>query len=84
MCADGPFTASQVRAHHDHRRGGKFDNEVISKLKELTKGNEPYVRKAAVVGMSRLYKVVLMAMLSNREFHIFDTTEEAKDFLVQF
>jgi len=66
--------------------GGKFDNEIITKLKELTKGNEPYVKKAAVVGMSGLYKVVLMAvaMFSNREFHMFDTTEEAKDFLVQF
>ena len=59
--------------------GGKFDNEIISELKELTKGNEPYVKKAAVVGMTGLYKVVLMAvsMFSNREFHLFDTAEEA-------
>ena len=66
--------------------GGKFDNETVARLKELTKGNEPYVRKAAVVGMSGLYKVVLMAvsMFSNREFHMFDTADEAKDFLVQY
>ena len=66
--------------------GGKFDNDIIAKLKVLTKGNEPYVKKAAVVGMAGLYKVVLMAvsMFSNREFHLFDTAEEAKDFLVQF
>ena len=66
--------------------GGKFDNEIVSKLKNLTKGNEPYVKKAAVVGMSGLYKVVLIAvsMFSNREFHLFDTVEEAKDFLCQY
>jgi len=66
--------------------GGKFDNEVVAKLKELTRGNEPYVKKAAVVGMGGLYKVVLMAvaMFSKREFHMFDTADEAKDFLAQF
>jgi len=66
--------------------GGKFDNDIVGKLKELTKGNDPYVKKAAVVGMSGLYKVVLMAvsMFSKREFHMFDTEEEAKDFLVKY
>ncbi|PLY02262.1 MAG: hypothetical protein C0624_09000 [Desulfuromonas sp.] len=66
--------------------GGKFDNDIVAKLKELTKGNEPYVKQAAVVGMSGLYKVVLMAvaMFSKREFHMFDTEEEAKDFLVNY
>jgi len=66
--------------------GGKFDNEIITKLKELTKANEPYVKKAAVVGMTGLYKVVLTAvsMFSKREFHLFDTEEEAKDFLSQY
>jgi len=65
--------------------GGKFDNDIVGRLKDLTKGNEPYVKKAAVVGMSGLYKVVLMAvaMFSKREFHMFDTAEEAKDFLAQ-
>lgn len=64
--------------------GGKFDQETITRLKELTKGNEPYVRKAAVVGITGLYKVVLMAVstFSQRQFHLFDTVEEAKDFLV--
>jgi len=65
--------------------GGKFDNETISKLKELTKGNEPHVYKAALVGITGLYKVVVTAisMFSKREFHMFDTTEEALDFLAE-
>ncbi|PLX72995.1 MAG: hypothetical protein C0615_11505 [Desulfuromonas sp.] len=63
--------------------GGSFDSNVIGKLKDLTQGNAPYVDKAAVVGITGLYKVVLntVKMFSKREFHLFDTVEEAKDFL---
>lgn len=63
--------------------GGKFDNDVIHKLKELTQGNEPYVEKAAVVGITGLYKVIMNAikMFSKREFHLFDDVDAAKDFL---
>lgn len=63
--------------------GGKFDNSVINRLKELTQGNAPYVEKAAVVGITGLYKVIMNAvkMFSKREFHLFDDLEEAKDFL---
>ena len=62
---------------------GSFNNEVINKLKDLTKDNAPYVEKAAVVGITGLYKVVMNAvkMFSKREFHLFDSIEEAKDFL---
>lgn len=64
--------------------GGKFDNNVLQKLKELTQGNAPYVEKAALVGITGLYKVVVntIKMFSKREFHLFDTVDEAKDFLV--
>ena len=63
--------------------GGKFDNEVIHKLKELTAGNAPYVERAALVGITGLYKVVVNAikMFTKREFHLFDTVDEAKNFL---
>jgi hypothetical protein len=63
--------------------GGKFDNETVNRLKELTKGNEPYVKKAALVGITGLYKVVVMAIaaFSRREFHMFDTVDEAKEYL---
>lgn len=63
--------------------GGRFDNDVIGRLKELTKGNEPYVEKAALVGITGLYKVVVLAVaaFSRREFHLFDTVEEAKEYL---
>jgi len=63
--------------------GGRFDNNVLQKLKELTQGNAPYVEKAAVVGITGLYKVVMntVKLFSKREFHLFDTVEEAMDFL---
>ncbi|PLY02705.1 MAG: hypothetical protein C0623_03495 [Desulfuromonas sp.] len=63
--------------------GGKFDNNVLQKLKELTQGNAPYVDRAAVVGITGLYKVVMntVKLFSKRQFHLFDTVEEAKDFL---
>ena len=66
--------------------GTTFDTETVTKLKELTKGNAPHVKAAAVVGMTGLYKVVLSAvsMFSSRRFHMFDTVDEAKDFLADY
>jgi len=51
----------------------------------LTKGNEPYVEKAALVGVSGLYKVLVSAVMlfSKREFYMFDEKNEALDFLVE-
>jgi hypothetical protein len=64
--------------------GGRFDLETINKLKNLTRDNEPYVKKSAVVGISGLQEVVLMTVsrFSNRKFHLFKDSESAKDFLV--
>ena len=61
----------------------KFDGDTINKLKDLTKGNAPYVETAACVGITGLYKVLITAvtMFSKREFHMFDKKEEALDFL---
>lgn len=63
--------------------GGTFSQEVLSGLKDLTKGNAPHVRKAALVGITGLYKVALQAvsMFSKRQFHMFDCKDEALDFL---
>lgn len=66
--------------------GGKFTPETIQKLKELTKGNKPYVKASAVVGITGLYKVVISAvsLFSERRFHLFDDVEEAKNFLAAY
>lgn len=64
---------------------GKFTAELVEKLKELTKGNRPYVRKAAVVGVSGMYKIVITAIsiFSKREFKLCDTKEEAVRYLLE-
>ena len=62
--------------------GTKFDSTVVDKLKQLTKENEPFVIKSAVVGLSGMQQVVLMIVssFSNRTFEQFDTVEKAKEF----
>jgi hypothetical protein len=67
-----------------YTEGSRFDSEVINALKEFTKGNEPYVKAAAVVGVKGLQKVILdaVSLFSSREFATFDDIEEAKEYLV--
>ena len=64
---------------------GKFDAALVEKLKVLTKGNSPYVRKAAVVGIAGLYKVVISAIsiFSKREFKLFDSQDDAVRYLLK-
>jgi len=66
--------------------GGAFSGETISRLKELARDNTPYVKASAIVGVTGLYKVVFnaVAMFSKRRFYLFDTTEEAMDFLAAY
>jgi hypothetical protein len=65
--------------------GGKFDRDIINDLKEFTKGNEPYVAAAAVVGIQGLQKIVLdtIKLFTKREFATFDDLETAKDYLAE-
>lgn len=65
--------------------GTTFSGETISKLKALARDNAPHVKAAALVGVTGLYKIVFNAvsMFSKRKFNLFDTVEEAKDFLAE-
>ena len=64
---------------------GKFNSELVEKLKGLTQGNRPYVRKAAVVGITGIYKIVMTAIniFSKREFKLCESKEEAIKYLIQ-
>ena len=66
--------------------GSFFSSETISSLKELARGNAPYVKASAIVGVAGLHKVVLnaVAMFSKRRFYLFDTLDEAMDFLADY
>jgi hypothetical protein len=66
-------------------RNARFDRKVTQALKEYTHQNKPYVRAAAVVGMSGLMQVILHAIIvfTRRRFATFDSLDEAKDWLVR-
>ena len=64
-------------------RNARFDRKVSQRLKEYSRDNKPFVRAAAVVGLSGLMEIILqaVAMFTRRQFTIFETIEEAKDWL---
>jgi hypothetical protein len=52
-------------------------------LKDLAAGNKPHVRLSAISGLSPLQRVVLntVKIFTRREFHLFDSKDQALDFL---
>jgi len=66
--------------------GNAFSGETISRLKAMARDNTPYVSAGAIVGVTGLYKVVFnaVAMFSKRHFFLFDTVDEAMDFLADY
>lgn len=67
--------------------GSNYDKTITDALKELSKHNKPYVKAGAAVGVSGLKKIVFRAILSfsgRSNLKMFDTVEEAKDWLVAY
>lgn len=66
--------------------GSSFSGATISRLKGLARDNAPYVKASAIVGVTGLYKIVFNAVsiFSKRRFHLFDTVDEALDFLAAY
>lgn len=65
-------------------RGSRFDREVINAMRDLGIHNKPFVRHAAIAGLSGLQRVVFKTtqLLSGRTLKPFDSIEDAKDWLV--
>jgi hypothetical protein len=63
----------------------RYNMEAVEKLKEFTKGNKPYVRASAVVGLDGIKRIIYDAvvMFSKRTFPIFEDIEKAKDWLIE-
>ena len=61
-----------------------FNNDMLNQMKEFTKANTPYIKKATVVGITGLLQVALSAVskFAGRDFFSFKTREEALEFLV--
>ena len=64
--------------------GSRFNREIVEALKELTKGNKPYVRAGAIIGLTGIQRVVYVAVtqFTGRRLQTFSSAEEAKDYLV--
>ena len=63
----------------------RFDEAVNSGMKEFTAHNRPYVKAAAVVGITGLKKIIFGAVMafSKRNLASFDDVEQAKHWLVE-
>lgn len=64
-------------------KGVRFDREMAENMKEYAKGNNPYVKASAVVGLEGLQKIIFTAIktFTGRDFHIAETMEEAQNWL---
>ena len=62
-----------------------FNSEGVKALGEFVKHNKPFVRAVALFGASDMLKIVFNSTErnSNRTFPLFDTEEEAKDWLAK-
>ncbi len=67
-----------------HLKGVPLDRRVVDKLTWLADADRGHVRAAAIAGLSPLQRFVYEAarILSRRDFRLFDTVDEAKDWLV--
>ncbi len=65
--------------------GAQFSRDAVTRIKEVTTYDRPYVKRAAWVHTESLPKVFYDAIktFSQREFPIFATRERALDFLLQ-
>jgi hypothetical protein len=61
----------------------RFDDAVSQRMKEFTAHNKPYVRAAAVVGVTGIKKILFEAVVlfTKRKLHTFETVDQAKDWL---
>jgi len=63
----------------------RYNVEVVNAMQEYTKGNKPYVKKAAILGVNPIKRIIFNKIMefSKRDLVAFDTIEKAKDWLVE-
>ena len=61
-----------------------FNKEITRSMKELAAHNHPFIKAAAVVGVTGLKKIIFDAIqrVTGREFRFFNDIESAKEWLV--
>ncbi len=64
----------------------RYNEEILALLKELALHNKPYVKAGAIVGITRpLIKLAYTAVMafSKRNLPVFDTQDQAKEWLIK-
>ena len=63
--------------------GAQVNDMIKQQVKSFTLHNKPYVKAAAIVGVEGINKVLLDAVeiSSKRQFQIFESLDQAKDWL---
>lgn len=61
-----------------------FDSEIKEAFTDFTKGNKPYIKYSAVVGIDTLQRILFNAImkLSGRDIRVFANLDEAKFWLI--
>jgi hypothetical protein len=61
-----------------------FDSEIKEAFTDFTRGNKPYIKSSAVVGIDTLQRILFNAImkLSGRDIRVFANLEEAKFWLI--
>lgn len=65
--------------------GTNFDKESVAVLQAMVAGNAPYVRRAAVIGISGLQRLIYEGVqaFSRRRIPLFESRQQALDWLVR-
>jgi hypothetical protein len=68
-----------------HVKGANVTTAMVERLRWLADGNRPYVKAAAIAGLSTPQRVVfnVVKTLTGRDFTLFGTLEEALDHLAR-
>jgi dihydroxyacetone kinase DhaKLM complex PTS-EIIA-like component DhaM len=63
--------------------GARFNTELTNAMKELASHNKPFVKAAAIVGITGMKKIIYDAVMrfSKRKISTFDDIGSAKDWL---
>lgn len=62
----------------------RYDRRTVEAFKEMTQSNRPHVKAAAVVNRSAIHRaaISMVALFSRRKLEVFETRDQALDWLV--
>ena len=65
--------------------GTHFNNEIKDLFADFLKGNKPFVKASAIIGISGLKQIMFnsLMVISGRDSHSFSTLDQAKDWLTR-